>query len=258
MKFFNSMVKKAEIIEEARSARHAAIFDLSFITDQLKAKKLGVPYRDARRFWYDWARESQIWPEGIPSDSKTPVDAKSINALIGAYVTSDKFKPEVEQQWREYANDTKNIEQFFGLTRSTRAGKRGIELAKDEKDIKALSPEEITQSKEEAKKAKKVDMEKVDFAELKVKVLAKFDNPRLRQYIVDFALDNEVDSDQEAEEIADNAIEQVTNAFKDSNNISEALDKIEALQDSEDSATADLAEAAFDFIKKKITIEDEN
>lgn len=252
MNLFNSMVSKAFILNEARSSRHAGAFDLSLVAKQLKDKGLGVPYRDARRFWYSWAQDAGIWPEVIKAESPIPMDAKSINSIIGAYVTGEKFSEEASKQWEQYASDPKNLTAFIGSLRATRN-----KLATDASQNVPITPEEIKQRKDTAKQQGKVDTGKVDIAELKLRILPKFDSPKMKQSLINNLLETETDDFEVANQIAEDAVSSVADAFKNGATVDDIFNNLGELQQSGSSTTADLAEAAFNYLKKIVTVEDE-
>ena len=132
-------------VNEARSSRHAGSLDLSIVQKQLADKKIGIPYRDARRFLFDFLRDRGI------VDGTTPQAAKDINAIIGALVTSGKITPEVSNEWNAYIADISNLQQFIGSTRTVRG-----RLANDASENVPATPDEIKKRMEDRKFERKL------------------------------------------------------------------------------------------------------
>jgi antitoxin component of MazEF toxin-antitoxin module len=230
-----------QLLNEARVARHASSLDLSLIQKQLADKKIGIPYRDARRFLYDFLRDNGI------VEGDTPMAAKDINAIVGELVTNGKITPELSTKWSEYVADSSNLQKFIGMTRSIRG-----RLATDASENVPLTPEQIAAKAAEQKQLRKVvktgDIGESDTLSTETqfklhKSMLTGKLSKLRPALIEYILDNLADDEFEAEDLADDALEFVGAKLSSDNvqtqeDISNTLDKVAEFGNSADAFLA--------------------
>ena len=124
------------------------------VVNKMKKLNIGVPYRDARLFFFNYLQE--MHPEVIPAefkDSKRKPSAKDVNAMVGQIAIDrpemlDTFASEFETYatGTEEGSDEDRVSEFLRIAMALRAG-RSVRPKKDEgyktKEYGDLTPEDI-------------------------------------------------------------------------------------------------------------------
>lgn len=124
------------------------------VVNKMKKLNIGVPYRDARLFFFNYLQA--MHPEVIPAefkDSKRKPSAKDVNAMVGQIAIErpemlDTFADEFEAYatGTEEGSDEDRVSEFLRIAMVLRTG-RGVRPKKDEgyktKEYGDLTPEDI-------------------------------------------------------------------------------------------------------------------
>ena len=148
-----------DVIEESISKT------LKPVMNKMKKLNIGLPYRDARIFFYNFLKEKH--PELVPDMGKKKPSAKDVNALVGqiAIDSPEKFE-KFGEEFDAYATenvpgtDEDRVSQFLRVAMILRTGK-GVRPKKDEgykkKEYSGLTAQEIKKTTMDAVKAAPVD-----------------------------------------------------------------------------------------------------
>ena len=148
-----------DVIEESISKT------LKPVMNKMKKLNIGLPYRDARIFFYNFLKEKH--PELVPDMGKKKPSAKEVNALVGQIAIDhpekfEKFGEEFDTYATENVpgTDEDRVSQFLRVAMILRTGK-GVRPKKDEgskkKEYSGLTAQEIRQATLDAVKKAPVD-----------------------------------------------------------------------------------------------------
>jgi len=135
------------------------------VMNKMKKLNIGLPYRDARIFFYNFLKEKH--PELVPDMGKKKPSAKEVNALVGQIAIDhpekfEKFGEEFDTYATEKVpgSDEDRVSQFLRVAMILRTGK-GVRPKKDEgfkkKEYSGLTAQEIKQTTMDAVKKAPVD-----------------------------------------------------------------------------------------------------
>lgn len=264
MKLFNSMVSKAFIIEEmARRSKFEDFFQVYRLKREIEDKQLGIARPLVFEFILNFLKEKGMVPEGTKFQGA--LYAAQVGQFIKNLIDAGDITPDIKGEFDTYLDE--NLGKFVQLKQQLRTKGKGAMVGKVhgskeefEKYGQIKSKEDFAKDLEAKRtelKAANLDTANVDIAELKLKILPKFENPKLRQLLIDTILETETDDDEQAYELAEDAISSIVDSVSTATNIDDILNTIENLLQSGSSAKADLAEALFRFIKKIVKVEGE-
>ena len=148
-----------DVIEESISKT------LKPVMNKMKKLNIGLPYRDARIFFYNFLKDKH--PELVPDMGKKKPSAKDVNALVGQIAIDhpekfEKFGEEFDAYATENVpgTDEDRVSQFLRVAMILRTGK-GVRPKKDEgykkKEYSGLTAQEIKQATMDAVKKAPVD-----------------------------------------------------------------------------------------------------
>ena len=209
-------------LNEMRSSRHAGLLDLSIVQKQLADKKIGIPYRDARRFLFDFLRDNGV------VEGSTPQAAKDVNAIVGALVTDGKITADISNMWNDYISDISNLERFIGTTRAI----RGRLTDNPEEGNRPATIDEIKQRIENRKFERKLGSATSQLSDIE-----GFDEFKLIKIGV---LKNMLNKAEQNEEILDNpkyiqAVDLISKLIEQSDSIETLTFKLDRVVDNTDS-----------------------
>ena len=157
-----------ELVEESISKT------LKPVMNKMKKLNIGLPYRDARLFFFQFLKEKHpnLVPQGF--ETKKP-SAKDVNAIVGQIAIEqpellDKFSQEFEAYSQEETDaGMDKVSQFLNVAATMRTGKgvRPSKAAADtqgyvKKDYSKLTAQEIANATTDAIKKKEADFEAGD------------------------------------------------------------------------------------------------
>lgn len=157
-----------DIVEESISKT------LKPVMNKMKKLNIGLPYRDARLFFFQFLKEKHpnLVPQGF--ETKKP-SAKDVNAIVGQIAIEnpellDKFGEEFESYSQEEASEGMDrVSQFLNTAATMRTGKgvRPSKTAADtqgyvKKDYSKLTAQEIANATTDAIKRKEAQFEAGD------------------------------------------------------------------------------------------------
>jgi len=144
------------------------------VMNKMKKLNIGLPYRDARLFFFQFLKEKHpnLVPQGF--ETKKP-SAKDVNAIVGQIAIEqpellDKFSQEFEAYSQEQTDaGLDKVSQFLNVAATMRTGKgvRPSRTAADtqgyvKKDYSKLTAQEIADATTDAIKKKEADFEAGD------------------------------------------------------------------------------------------------
>ena len=142
------------------------------VMNKMKKLNIGLPYRDARIFFYNFLKDKH--PELVPNMGNKKPSAKDVNALVGQIAIDhpekfEKFGEEFDSYATENVEgtDEDRVSQFLRVAMILRTGK-GVRPKKDEgfvkKEYSGLTSQEIKQATMDA--VKKVPVDKGEDADV--------------------------------------------------------------------------------------------
>lgn len=208
-------------LNEARSSRHAGLLDLSIVQKQLADKKIGIPYRDARRFLFSFLQEYGVVEGDVPQT------AKDINAIVGELATSGKITPELSNAWKDYVDDISNLQRFIGSTRTM----RGRLTDNPEEGNRPATREEIMQRAEQRRFERKLASPSTQISDIE-----DFDEYKLIKIGVLKHMFHEIEKNEELFEDPGyvKAIDYITNVIEKSDSIETLTTKLDNIIDETD------------------------
>lgn len=157
-----------DIVEESISKT------LKPVMNKMKKLNIGLPYRDARLFFFKFLQDK--YPKLVPAGYETrKPSAKDVNAIVGQIAIEqpellDKFGDEFDSYSREEVSDGMDrVSQFLNVAATMRTGKgvRPSKAAADtsgyvKKDYSKLTAQEIANATTDAIKKKEAEFEAGD------------------------------------------------------------------------------------------------
>lgn len=275
MSLFDKIYQRADVLEEARKSRFEDFFQTFRLKKEIEDKKLGVARPLVFEFIIKFLESKGLVPEGTAF--KGSRYAAEVGEFLSNLIDQGLISKELSSEFNDYVD--KNLGSYVAVKQQLRTRGKGemvgktFDTGEDFEQYKQVkSKEDFEKQQAELKAQKKAEKQsitaaasapitddKANIAGFKAMVTARLQNPGLKNAVIEHLLDEEMDDLGQAEMVADEAIDRITDVVVSSNTAEDLLSHLEQLIDSGNTAESMVATALFNVIKRKgaVTAEDE-